>query len=210
MKGNTGKRVPELPDSYVNVKPAHFINKNPSPPQLKDIVLPDLDIFRAQVSLEYEWLQKVSITEEIESVNLTWSSHHADKKRGPAFEACILALMPLLRDQAHSVATVRHVMDRVREAVQFLNPGQVPVITADQPIYATAKQIQWHWPERYGENKFLIMFGGLHIEMTALRSLGSLLKDSGWTGALTEVGIATSGTADSFLSNKVMEHQTEN
>ena len=32
LKGNTGKRVPELPDSYVNVKPAHFINKNPSPP----------------------------------------------------------------------------------------------------------------------------------------------------------------------------------
>ena len=50
----------------------------------------------------------------------------------------------LLPDQAHSVATLRHVMDRVREAVQFFNPGQVPVITADQPIYATAKQIQWH------------------------------------------------------------------
>ena len=96
LKGNTGKRIPELPDIYVNIKPAHFINKNPSPPQVKDIVLPDLDIFRAQISLEYEWLQKVSITEEIESVNLTWSSHHADKKRGPAFEACILALMPLL------------------------------------------------------------------------------------------------------------------
>ena len=69
LKGNTGKRIPELPDSYVNVKPAHFINKNPSPPQVKDIVLPDLDIFRAQISLEYEWLQKVSITEEFESVN---------------------------------------------------------------------------------------------------------------------------------------------
>lgn len=50
--------------------------------------------------------------------------------------------MPLLRDPAHSVATVRHVMDKVRDAVQFLNPGQVPVLTADQPIYAVAKQIQ--------------------------------------------------------------------
>ena len=44
------------------------------------------------------------------------------------------------------------------------------------------------------------MFGGLHIEMAALRLLGDLLKGSGWTGALTEAGIATSGTADSLLS----------
>ena len=44
------------------------------------------------------------------------------------------------------------------------------------------------------------MFGGLHIEMNVLRSLGSLLQDSGWTGALTEAVVATSGTAISFLS----------
>lgn len=40
------------------------------------------------------------------------------------------------------------------------------------------------------------MFGGIHIEMAALRSLGSLLKDS----ALVEAGVASAGTADSFLS----------
>lgn len=44
------------------------------------------------------------------------------------------------------------------------------------------------------------MFGGLHIEMAAFRSLGSLLKDSGWTSALTEAGVASPGTAESFLS----------
>lgn len=44
------------------------------------------------------------------------------------------------------------------------------------------------------------MFGGLHIEMAALRSIGTLLQDSGWTGALVEAGVTSSGTADSFLS----------
>ncbi|KAJ8353458.1 hypothetical protein SKAU_G00210250 [Synaphobranchus kaupii] len=44
------------------------------------------------------------------------------------------------------------------------------------------------------------MFGGLHIEMAALRSIGNLLQGSGWTGALVEAGVASSGTADSFLS----------
>lgn len=80
----------------------------------------------------------------------------------------------------------------------FLNPGQIPIIAADQPLYAIAKQIQWVWPE-YGEDKFVIMFGGFHIEKAALGSLGSLLQDSGWTSALVEAGVASSGTAESFL-----------
>ena len=82
----------------------------------------------------------------------------------------------------------------------FLNPGQTTVMAVDQPLLALAKQIQWQWPNTYGEDKFIVMFGGLYIEMAALRLLGDLLKGSGWTGALTEPDIATSGTADSFLS----------
>ena len=128
-------------------------------------------------------------------VDVTWSAHHASKKRSPAFEVSVTSLLPLLRDQAHSVATVKHVMDKMKDIVSFLNPGQVPVLAADQPIYAVAKQVQWHWPEKYGEDNFVIMFGGLHIEMAALRSIGTLLQDSGWTGALVEAGITSSGTA---------------
>ena len=124
------------------------------------------------------------------------SSHHASQRRGKPFEVSISSLLPLLRDQAHSVATVKHVMDKIREIVAFLNPSQVPIIAADQPIYAVAKKVQWHWPEFYGEDKFVIMFGGLHIEMAALKSIGTLLRDSGWTGALVEAGIASPGTAD--------------
>ena len=44
------------------------------------------------------------------------------------------------------------------------------------------------------------MFGGLHTEMTAMKSIGSILKDSGWTCALVEAGVDSSWTADSFLS----------
>ena len=91
-------------------------------------------------------------------------------------------------------------MDKISDTVAFLNPGQVPVIAADQPIYAVAKQNQWYWPEKYGEDKLVIMFGGLHIELAALRSIGTLLRDSGWTGALFEAGVASSGTSESFLS----------
>ena len=44
------------------------------------------------------------------------------------------------------------------------------------------------------------MFGGLHIEMAALKSLGTLLRDRGWTGALVEAGVVSSGTSESLLT----------
>ena len=134
-----------------------------------------------------------------DAVSITWSAHHATQKRSSPFEVSLSAIMPLWRDQAHSVATIKHAMAKVRDTVAFLNPGQTPVIAADQPLYALGKQIQWQWPE-YGEDKFVIMFGGLHVEMAALRSIGTLLRDSGWTSAIVEAEVASSGTAESYLS----------
>ena len=43
-------------------------------------------------------------------------------------------------------------------------------------------------------------FTNIHIEMAALKSIGTLLQGSGWTGALVEAGVVSSGTAESILS----------
>ena len=43
------------------------------------------------------------------------------------------------------------------------------------------------------------MFGGLHVEMTALKAIGKWLEGSGWTSALVQANVASPGTADSFL-----------
>ena len=60
-------------------------------------------------------------------------------------------------------------MDRIKEATHLLNPGQTPVMLSDQLLFALSKHIQWQWPESYGEYKFVVMFGGLHDEMTTLK-----------------------------------------
>ena len=46
-------------------------------------------------------------------------------------------------------------------------PGQIPILADDQPLYALAKEIQRTWPDWYGESKFVIMFGGLYIQMAS-------------------------------------------
>lgn len=67
-----------------------------------------------------------------------------------------------------------------------------------QLLYALNKHIQWQCPE-CGEDKFVVTFGGLHIEMVALRSAGTILRGSRWTSAFSEAGVASSGTAESYL-----------
>ena len=43
------------------------------------------------------------------------------------------------------------------------------------------------------------MFGGLHIEKAMWKTFGDYMEDSRWTTALIQAGVASSGTATSFL-----------
>jgi hypothetical protein len=140
--------------------------------------------------------------EVVEDKSISWAAFHASNQTVNSTSdssVAISSLLPLFYEPAHSHAMIRHSMDVVRVAIEKLNPNQVPIITLDQPLYAIAKEIQWAWPETHGESKFIVLFGGLHIEMAALKVLGDLLDGSGWTETLVQAGIASSGTADSFL-----------
>ena len=105
--------------------------------------------------------------------------------------AVLNSLLPLFLENAHSVAMIKHSIDVINAAVQHLKPGQVTVISADQPLYAMAKQIQWTWSYTHGEDSFVIMFGGLHIEMAVLtviaadQPLYAMAKQIQWTWPYT-------------------------
>jgi hypothetical protein len=59
-------------------------------------------------------------------------------------------------------------MDVIKVAVDYLHHDQTPVMAYDQPLYTLAKIIQWNFPDLYGEC--------LHIEMNALKALGSFMS----------------------------------
>ena len=135
-----------------------------------------------------------------DDVCASWAAFNADEVEDKeSISTFISALMPLFHEQAKSVAMIQHGMTIIKDTMQFLNPGQIPLIAMDQPLFALAKQIQWDKPETYGEDKYLIMFGGLHIEMAAFKVLGDWMDGSGWPEALTQANVAGAGTADSFL-----------
>ena len=114
-------------------------------------------------------------------------------------EPAISQLLPLFWEKAATHAMIKHGMTIVRQSTLFLNPGQIPVMAVDAPLFALAKHIQWKWPETHGEDAFVIMLGGLHIEMKFWDTIGDYLEGSGWTAALVEAGIASSGWAESIL-----------
>ena len=74
---------------------------------------------------------------------------------------------------------IKHGMDVQKWVIQYLNPGQIPVTTFDQPLFALAKLVQWKWPESHGEAKHVVMLGGLYTEMALWNTLGDMLEGSG-------------------------------
>ena len=107
--------------------------------------------------------------------------------------------MPLFYEKAATAAMVKHGMTVQLKATQFLNHNQISVTAFDAPLFALAKLVQWKWPNTHGESKHVVMMGGLHVEMAMWSTLGDYLEGSGWGAALTQAGIASSGTVDSFL-----------
>ena len=119
----------------------------------------------------------------------SWTAYRASIKE--PYEAIITptALLTLFHESAHTVAMIRHSKDVVRNATESLNPGKAPVLGFDQPLHALAKRIRWKWPETHGENKLVVVFGGLHVEMVALKT-SDWLKGRGWTQTLAQTEIA--------------------
>lgn len=175
LMNNTGARtISPLPQSYTNVPPAALKTKSFTvPPVSGPVRPPNLQATANAKAEEYEWLKRVLEglgKEKLEKGYwVSWAAYHADMQEAEIPPQAIHALMPLFHENAHSVAMIRHSMDMVSAAVHHLNPGQIPVLCVDQPLYAIAKEIQWTWPNTHGEDHFVILLGGLHIEMAVMK-----------------------------------------
>ena len=131
---------------------------------------------------------------------ISWAANQASLLPSPNdHQPAVSGLLPLFHEKAATTPMVKHGMDVLRQVTDYVNPGQLPVIILDQPLYTIAKYVQWKWPATHGEKVYVVMLGGLHIEMALWSLCGDMLESSGWTTALSEAGVASSGTADSFL-----------
>ncbi|KAK3740395.1 hypothetical protein QZH41_000916 [Actinostola sp. cb2023] len=198
------RKITPLPSQYTDVQPTILRNKEIYAPPLVTQMKTIHNTPHYGYDKEIHWLGNVDALLGKESLDaddfISWAAFHASNVQPSLHEPAIISLMPMFLEHAHTAPMILHSMNVIQSAVQHVNPGQVPVIAMDQPIYALAKQIQWNWPQTHGENNFVIMFGGLHIEMAAFRALGKWIDKSGWTTVLSNAGVATPGVVDSFIS----------
>jgi hypothetical protein len=160
-----------LPLAYSEVPPLAMSKKEFTAPPLSHHPHVTSSAQQCMEPTECEWLVKVNAslqgTKELQWIS--WAAYNASIEKHWSAPPSEVALLPLFYESAHSAAMIGHAIDVVTDSVQHVNPGQVPVLAADQPLFAIGKQLQWTFPEKYGEDKLVIMFGGLHIEMAILK-----------------------------------------
>ena len=94
---------------------------------------------------------------------------------------------------------IYHAMSIIKAATEHLNPGQTPVITLDQPLYAISKTIQWNSATEFCDDNYCVFLGPLHSEMLIEKLLGDWLRDSGWTAILIDAEVTSPGRAEVLL-----------
>ena len=167
---SAAKKLPKLPDSYTIV-PAVVLRKDavvvPSVPTSSQLL--SHPHCNEAVQTEHNWLKHVmeaiSKEELDKEERISWAAYHALSSKSEVTCASISQLMPLFYEHAASAAMVKHGITVQTKAMHFLNPGQIPVIAFDTPLFALAKLVQWKWPDMHGEDKCVAMMGGLHIKM---------------------------------------------
>ena len=210
---NPGHRIPfpeiqkatdnlKLPDDFIIVKPAYLINKNPKLNKTADGVplQPSITSTFKQAELKGQMCLKATepiFKDVVSTINNGWAAFHAPAIQEPVIpiESAVLNVWP---DKASTPSMQKHSMEIAISVTKKLNPGQIPVLTVDEPLYAICKQLQLQHPETLGEDKIFIMLGQLHIEICIQNILAMLLESSGWSDALSAAGIASPGRAESL------------
>ena len=160
---SSSKSVCQLLEAYKEVAPVIAPTKHLQVSTTTVNIQPNGGFFNRSLKDEVRWLENSSSVicnqERLkEEEVVSWGAFHSRDLSSSPTASASSALLPLFPDQAKSIAMIRHAMDIIKLSVNHLNPGQVPVIALDQPLFAVAKEIHWNWSDLYGEKKFVVMW----------------------------------------------------
>ena len=131
---------PKLPDDFVIVPPLDlsrvelFVPKNMD----SDIVRPAHDRVQGSQVRDDAWINHVSglmSKEELQTGDVvTWSGFNSSLEDSNSIKPpAEIGILPIFPDKSTDPAIVKHIMLLVQTCIQFLNPGQTPVLGV-QPL----------------------------------------------------------------------------
>ena len=150
-------RMHHLPDSYAIVPAIAFKNTDVAVPKISVNTEPtnlrQNHLDQAMIK-EKSWVDSALLLLEKEELakedKIVWGAHHALQQPPSKDPPSVCALHPLFYEKAATPSMIKHGMDVQRQAIAHLSPGQIPVTTMDQPLFALAKLVQWKWPSTHG------------------------------------------------------------
>lgn len=176
----------KLPNSYTKIT---SVPKRKTNPPLPCINTPEEREKSDPLDSCIDWLDLN--VEKIERV--PWSVHHSNALGSMNCSTSTNRLLPLWSNQVSDRGLLERAMTVVSDMTNELNPGQICVISGDQPVYTDLKMIQWDKPNVYGADRYMIMMGGLHIEMCFEAVIGDYVERSGWAYLIAISKITSSG-----------------
>ena len=94
--------------------------------------------------------------EEVEKEDaIAWAAYHTSQKTPTHGLPALYAMLPLFYEKSATPAMIKHGMGVVKQATNLLSPGQIPVISCDQPLFALANLVQWQFPATHSEGKYV-------------------------------------------------------
>ena len=116
----------------------------------------------------YKWLDHVqSHLSKIHEPGdwVSWAAYYASTSELSTSTCAKSFMLPIFLESSTSPPMAWHAMGVLKKAIAYLNPGQTPVMVADQPLFTLAKKLQWKYPEsELGEKSFLVLLGAMHTE----------------------------------------------
>ncbi|WAQ94155.1 hypothetical protein MAR_006626, partial [Mya arenaria] len=123
------------------------------------------------------WLEKLwglhSKQELTKEDFVSWSAYHASIQLDETAPSTVEAHMPLFLEFAHSDTIIKHLMNVVKAATEYLDTVQNPVLVMDQPLFAIAQSIG-----EAGENlsNFTDLCGKMTAEQPQFKYCSAVVK----------------------------------
>ena len=155
----------KLPESYTTMQHVHCSKIEAPIPHLQNENLNTCQQITQAMESDYKWLDEIekaamNTEEPPDDENVSWAAYSMSNQPFTELEHTITdtSLLTLFFAQAKSVAMICHSIGVIKSGVNIINSSQIPVVTVDQPLYNTVKEIQWKWPETHGKDHFVILF----------------------------------------------------
>ena len=193
---NSSLKVDALPSSFTYVKNFLVSFQTLKPPKLPPTPFPTTpdNNYRTGVSSEVKWLATANTSD----VYTSWVQYHS-KNIHYTRKPDISVILPLIDSHVHTLDTQYHCMEIAKKTTQLLNPLQITCGGCDQPVFKITKDLQWRFPELFGQDKYFCIFGSLHIEKSILILCSSLIEGSGLNKIMNSCGLSIVGT-DSLVT----------